>query len=46
MCVLDAIKFAKLNRNSYAVEAGLVFCSVVRCRKINYKDIVELFIGW
>jgi hypothetical protein len=38
--------YAKLNRNPHAVEAGLVFCSVVRCREIHSEDVAELFVGW
>jgi hypothetical protein len=38
--------YTKLNRNPHAVEAGLVFCSVVRCREINPEDVAKLFFGW
>jgi hypothetical protein len=38
--------YAKLNPNPHAVGAGLVFCSVVRCREINSEDIAVLFVGW
>jgi hypothetical protein len=38
--------YTKLNRNLHVVEAGLVFCRVVRCREINSEDIAELFVGW
>jgi hypothetical protein len=38
--------YAKLNRNLHAMEAGLIFCRVVRCREINSEDVAELFVGW
>jgi hypothetical protein len=37
--------YTKLNRNPHAVEAGLVFCSIIRSREINPKDVAELFFG-
>jgi hypothetical protein len=38
--------YTKLNRNPHAVEAGLVFYSIVRCREINSEDVAVLFISW
>jgi hypothetical protein len=38
--------YTKLNRNPHAVEAGLIFCSIVKCKEINPEDVVELFFGW
>jgi hypothetical protein len=28
------------------METSLVFCSIVRCKKIDPEDIAELFVGW
>jgi hypothetical protein len=32
--------YTKLNRNPHAVEAGLIFCNIVKCREINPEDVV------
>jgi hypothetical protein len=38
--------YTEFDRNPHAVETGLVFCSIVRCREIDLEDVAELFIGW
>jgi hypothetical protein len=38
--------YTEFDRNPHAVEAGLVFCSIIRCREIDPEDVAELFFGW
>jgi hypothetical protein len=37
---------AKLNRNPHAVDAGLVFCSIIRCREMKFEDIAKFIFIW
>jgi hypothetical protein len=38
--------YTEFDSNLHAMETGLVFCNIVRCREIDPEDIAELFIGW
>jgi hypothetical protein len=35
-----------LQNMRHAMEAGLIFCSIVRCRKVNSEDVAELVFVW